>query len=103
MSRLKPEATAEQPPHMTGSHRPKSWKRLAPSTWTLARASFSRGAQRPSDEAVKTVRAQNKASISLVQRVLRIGYNRAAGLLEGMEKAGVVSAMSADGRRMVLS
>ena len=55
------------------------------------------------DEAVKTVRAQNKASISLVQRVLRIGYNRAAGLLEDMEKAGVVSAMSADGRRMVLS
>ena len=32
-----------------------------------------------------------------------IGYNRAAGLLEEMEKAGVVSAMSADGRRMVLS
>ena len=55
------------------------------------------------DEAVKTVRAQNKASISLVQRVLRIGYNRAACLLEEMEKAGVVSAMSADGRRMVLS
>lgn len=55
------------------------------------------------DEAVKTVRAQNKASISLVQRVLRIGYNRAAGLLEDMEKSGVVSAMSADGRRMVLS
>ncbi len=55
------------------------------------------------DEAVKTVRAQNKASIALLHRVLRIGYNRAACLLEKMEKAGVVSAMSADGRRMVLS
>lgn len=55
------------------------------------------------DDAVATVRKNNKASISLVQRTLRIGYNRAARLLEDMEKAGVVSAMrSTDGGRDVL-
>lgn len=43
-----------------------------------------------------------RASISLVQRELRIGYNHAARLLEAMEKAGVVSAMDAGGVRRVL-
>ena len=41
--------------------------------------------------AVDLVRAQDRASISLVQRLLRIGYNRAAGLLVAMEAAGVVT------------
>jgi len=53
-------------------------------------------------QAVDVVRKQNKASISLVQRVLRIGYNRADRLLEDMEKAGLVGAMQANGAREVL-
>ena len=49
------------------------------------------------------MRKDRKASISYVQRKLLIGYNRAARLLESMEKAGVVSAMRADGTREVVS
>ena len=45
---------------------------------------------------------QRRASISLVQRHLRIGYNRAARLLEEMERAGMVSAMQANGNREIL-
>lgn len=53
------------------------------------------------DQAVQIVQQHRKASISLVQRHLRIGYNRAARLLEEMEKAGLVSAMQTDGSRQV--
>ncbi|WP_042884448.1 DNA translocase FtsK [Cupriavidus necator] len=54
------------------------------------------------DQAVEVVLKNRRASISLVQRHLRIGYNRAARLLEDMEKAGLVSAMSGNGNRDIL-
>ena len=54
------------------------------------------------DQAVAIVLQHRKASISLVQRHLRIGYNRAARLLEQMEKSGLVSAMATNGNRDLL-
>lgn len=55
------------------------------------------------DEAVAIVLESRRASISLVQRKLRIGYNRAARLIEQMEQAGLVSAMQSNGNREVLA
>ena len=55
------------------------------------------------DQAVAFVTESRKASISAVQRKLRIGYNRAARMIEAMESAGVVSEMSASGAREVLA
>ncbi|WP_338758887.1 DNA translocase FtsK 4TM domain-containing protein [Massilia sp. METH4] len=54
------------------------------------------------DQAVQVVLKHRRASISLVQRHLRIGYNRAARLLEQMEQSGVVSAMQSNGNRDIL-
>jgi S-DNA-T family DNA segregation ATPase FtsK/SpoIIIE len=54
------------------------------------------------DQAVAVVLQNKRASISLVQRHLRIGYNRAARLLEQMEKSGLVSALSPSGNRDIL-
>ncbi|MDN5936180.1 MAG: DNA translocase FtsK 4TM domain-containing protein [Nitrosospira sp.] len=54
------------------------------------------------DEAVAVVLKSRRASISLVQRHLRIGYNRAARLIEEMERAGLVSAMQTNGNRDLL-
>ena len=54
------------------------------------------------DQAVAVVLQHKRASISLVQRHLRIGYNRAARLLEQMEKSGLVSAMGHNGNRDLL-
>ena len=54
------------------------------------------------DQAVAVVMQHKRASISLVQRHLRIGYNRSARLLEAMEKAGLVSAMATNGNRDLL-
>jgi S-DNA-T family DNA segregation ATPase FtsK/SpoIIIE len=54
------------------------------------------------DQAVDIVLKNRRASISLVQRHLRIGYNRAARLLEDMEKAGLVSPMQSNGNRDIL-
>lgn len=55
------------------------------------------------DEAVAIVLKSRRASISSVQRQLRIGYNRAARLIEEMERAGLVSAMQSNGNREVLA
>ncbi|CDS55262.1 Cell division protein FtsK [Polaromonas sp. CG9_12] len=52
--------------------------------------------------AVSVVMGSGKASIALVQRHLKIGYNRAARLVEDMERAGLVSPMGTDGARSVL-
>lgn len=54
------------------------------------------------DQAVEVVLKTRRPSISLVQRHLRIGYNRSARLIEQMERSGVVSAMGANGNREVL-
>ena len=54
------------------------------------------------DEAVAFVLESRRASISAVQRKLRIGYNRAARLIEAMEEAGIVSSMNTNGTREVL-
>jgi len=54
------------------------------------------------DEAVAVVLKSRRASISLVQRNLRIGYNRAARLIEQMERAGLVSSMATNGNRDIL-
>jgi S-DNA-T family DNA segregation ATPase FtsK/SpoIIIE len=55
------------------------------------------------DEAVKIVITERKPSISYVQRRLKIGYNRAARLLEAMEMAGLVGPLQANGSREVLA
>ncbi|MBP9916591.1 MAG: DNA translocase FtsK 4TM domain-containing protein, partial [Thiobacillaceae bacterium] len=55
------------------------------------------------DDAVAYVLKSRRASISSVQRQLRIGYNRAARLIEAMEKAGLVSPMQTNGNREVIA
>ncbi len=55
------------------------------------------------DQAVAIVLQHRRASISLVQRHLRIGYNRAARLLEQMEKSGLVTAMGNNGNRDIIA
>ncbi|MCY4744548.1 DNA translocase FtsK 4TM domain-containing protein [Pelomonas sp. UHG3] len=63
----------------------------------------SSGEQDPMyDQAVAIVLQHRKASISLVQRHLRIGYNRAARLLEQMEKSGLVGALASNGSRELI-
>jgi len=55
------------------------------------------------DQAVAYVLKSRRASISSVQRQLRIGYNRAARMIEDMERAGLVSSMQSNGNREVLA
>ncbi|NRH29650.1 cell division protein FtsK [Pseudomonas sp. MS19] len=55
------------------------------------------------DEAVRFVTESRRASISAVQRKLKIGYNRAARMIESMEMAGVVTSMSTNGSREVIA
>jgi DNA segregation ATPase FtsK/SpoIIIE, S-DNA-T family len=55
------------------------------------------------DQAVRIVTESRRASISNVQRRLKIGYNRAARIIEAMEAAGIVSSMETNGNREVLA
>ena len=55
------------------------------------------------DQAVAIVTESRRASISYVQRRLKVGYNRAASMIEAMEQAGVVSAVQSNGTREVLA
>lgn len=55
------------------------------------------------DDAVAYVLKSRRASISSVQRQLRIGYNRAARIIEAMEHAGLVSSMQSNGNREVIA
>tara|TARA_B100000768_G_scaffold179586_1_gene197612 strand:+ start:1429 stop:3732 length:2304 start_codon:yes stop_codon:yes gene_type:complete len=70
--------------------------------WSGAETSSSEDADDIYDEAVGFVIESRRASISAVQRKFRIGYNRAARLIETMEEAGLVSEMSSNGSREVL-
>jgi S-DNA-T family DNA segregation ATPase FtsK/SpoIIIE len=54
------------------------------------------------DEAVRIVTESRKASISYIQRRLKIGYNRAARMVEEMEKSGLVGPLESNGSREVL-
>jgi len=69
---------------------------------TLAEAGVDGESDPMYDQAVAIVMKNKRASISLVQRHLRIGYNRAARLLEQMEKSGLVSTMATNGNRELL-
>ncbi|GAA4405063.1 DNA translocase FtsK [Quisquiliibacterium transsilvanicum] len=69
---------------------------------TLGEAGVDGEADPMYDQAVAVVLKHKRASISLVQRHLRIGYNRAARLLEQMEKSGLVSSMATNGNRDIL-
>ena len=55
------------------------------------------------DEAVQIVTSTRRASISSLQRRMRIGYNRAARIIEDMETSGIVSSMNSAGNRDVLA
>jgi len=70
--------------------------------WSGSESSSSEDSDDLYDEAVNFVIESRRASISAVQRKLRIGYNRAARLIEAMEEAGLVSEMSSNGSREVL-
>ncbi len=69
---------------------------------TLAEAGVDGESDPLYDQAVAVVIKHRRASISLVQRHLRIGYNRSARLLEQMERSGLVSAMATNGNREIL-
>jgi recombination associated protein RdgC len=79
---------------------------IAPSSAPAAPAETALGVNGPDplyDEAAAIVLKQSRASISLLQRHLRVGYNRAARLIEAMEQRGVVGPMQSNGDRAILA
>ena len=76
---------------------------LAPSCSTSRRAACNGVEDALYDEAVRFVTESRRASISAVQRKLKIGYNRAARMIEAMEMAGVVTSMNTNGSREVIA
>lgn len=99
------EALGGEASDLTGEPlaRAKPTPRPAPAKTPIEQAAESSDAPDPMyDQAVQVVLTHRRASISLIQRHLRIGYNRAAWLLESMEKAGVVSPMHSNGHRDIL-
>jgi recombination associated protein RdgC len=102
----------EQPTELKGDvrsalHQLDTMAREDGTTMTIAHQgetilTFGDGPDQLYDQAVAIVREQQSASISRIQRHLRIGYNRAARLLEMMEQAGIVSAMQSNGTRTIL-
>jgi recombination associated protein RdgC len=78
----------------------------APASAPAAPAETALGVNGPDplyDEAAAIVLKQSRASISLLQRHLRVGYNRAARLIEAMEQRGVVGPMQSNGDRAILA
>lgn len=89
---------------------PRALEQLAPKPAAAAQRAPAAGADAPEegpddlyDQAAAIVLQHRRASISLVQRHLRIGYNRAARLIEQMERAGIVTPPAASGERIVVA
>ncbi len=89
-----------EPQYIEGCSKAVRW--AATATTAFASTAATRKADPMYDQAVAVVLKTRRPSISLVQRHLRIGYNRAARLIEQMENAGLVSPMQTNGNREVL-
>ena len=89
-------------PPQPGAERWRHLPRQPITGWTNSETSSDDEQDELYDEAVNFVLESRRASISSVQRKLRIGYNRAARLIEAMEAAGLVSEMNTNGTREVL-
>lgn len=105
---VKAEKVAKKPDSTSKSGKKSPAATLAeappPSEAAQARESLrGEGADALYSAALAVVLKNKRVSISTVQRELRIGYNRAARLIESMEKAGVVSAMDGQGARTILN
>ena len=78
------------PPPSTPEGNPLSWDEARALTAAMADTGSGGNADKLFEDAVQTVQLQGKASISLLQRRLRIGYTRAARIIEEMEEKGIV-------------
>ncbi|QUX96650.1 carbon storage regulator [Marinomonas sp. CT5] len=89
-------------PMQISVHREEIYRRIQKQQAEAPKAEYEAHQDHLYQEAVKIVVEARKASISFLQRRLKIGYNRAAQLMEEMERKGVVSAMAHNGHREVL-